>query len=256
MNILLHGFPEGSYSWHRQIEALGPDTLAPDQRGYTPGASSRIADYRLDLLAADILALMKRSGAVEANIAGHDWGAMVAWWLAMHHPERVRRLAILNVPHPAVMESHLRSNPRQMLRSWYAGFFQIPALPEALLRAGDFAMLRRSMSKSSRPGTFTEADFARYRQLWSRPGALTGMLNWYRAAFRFAPPRERTETRVRVPTLILWGERDAFLDPAMAEQSAGWCDKAELVRFPEAAHWVQHEEPARVNALLRDWFGS
>ncbi len=254
MIILLHGFPEGSYGWRHQAGALGHRVVAPDQRGYRANPSPRIADYRIDHLGADIVTLIEESGEQQACIAGHDWGALVAWWIAMHHPERVRRLAILNVPHPAVARDYLRSNPRQMLRSWYAGFFQLPAIPEAALRARNFALLERSMRDSAREGTFTDRDFARYRELWRAPGALTGMVNWYRAALRHAPPRDRVERRVTVPTRILWGRRDAFLEPSMAEASARWCDGAEIVDFPDATHWLQHEEPDRVNRLLSEWF--
>jgi len=139
-----------------------------------------------------------------------------------------------------------------MRRSWYIFFFQIPFLPEMLFRANNFRVGVSSLVRSSRPGTFSSDDLARYRAAWSQPGALTAMINWYRAGLRV---RSRFADRtVGVPTRILWGQRDAFLLPEMAQESLRYCSDAELISFPDASHWLQHEEPDRVSRALIEFF--
>lgn len=253
--LLLHGFPEFWYGWRRQIPhlaAAGLRVWAPDQRGY--GASDKPAPleaYGIDTLAADVVGLIDAAGAQQAFLVGHDWGAAIAWWVALRYPERLERLAILNGPHPAVMRAMLRRSPAQWLRSSYMLFFQLPRLPEALARAGNWRALAETMRRTSRPGTFGAAELARYRAAWSQPGAIGAMLNWYRAMAR-RPPRRPPDWRVRVPTLIVWGAEDAFLRASMARESLGWCERGRL-ELLAASHWVQHEEPARVNVLLESW---
>ncbi len=186
-------------------------------------------------------------------LAGHDWGAAVAWATALQHPQRLHKLAILNVPHPSVFLRTLRHNPRQMLRSWYMAFFQLPRLPEWRFSSNNFAQGVKALVASSRPGTFTAEDLDQYRKAWSNPGTVTAMLNWYRAFSRAEPPLPR-DMQVRVTTRILWGKRDMFLLPEMAQESVEYCDSAELTYFPEATHWLQHEEPEAVNAALIGFF--
>ena len=254
--ILLHGFPEFWYSWHNQIEPLaaaGFRVVVPDQRGYNLSSKPRgSASYAIPLLTSDVISIADQLRTEKFFLAGHDWGAAVAWSAAILHPQRISRLAILNVPHPSVMFRFLRSNLRQLRRSWYMFFFQLPWLPEAAFSAFQFRLGVNSLVRSSRPGTFTDADLQQYRSAWSQPGALTGMMNWYRAAFRhrsrFADPA------VRVPTRILWGQRDAFLLSEMAQASLRYCANAELIPFPGATHWLHHEEPGRVSQLLIDFF--
>lgn len=255
--VLLHGFPEFWYGWRRQIEVLanaGYRVLVPDQRGYNlsekpPG----IAAYRIEALTQDVLGLLDARGRERAYVVGHDWGAAVAWSLAMSHPERVERLAILNVPHPVIFMQTLRTSRAQQLKSWYMFFFQVPFLPEVLLRVRNFRMLARSLRNTSRPGTFSSDDLKRYREAWAQPGALTGMLNWYRAMFRF-PARTGGDARVHVPTLILWGAEDQFLGREMAERSVEHVDDAQLEMFGSVSHWIQHEVPQEVNAHLLAFF--
>jgi epoxide hydrolase 4 len=248
--LLLHGFPEFWYGWRKQIAPLaeaGFRVIVPDQRGYNESSKPpEVRNYRLRELTADVIAVADQIGRERILLAGHDWGAAVAWNTAMHYPDRIEKLAILNVPHPAVMLRNLRTNPRQMLRSWYMLFFQIPWLPEFLFaRNGP-----RTMIRSSRPGTFSKEDIDRYREAWAQPGTVAAMINWYRALFREIPDLEAVKSRVRVPTRILWGMKDAFLLSAMAAESVRHCDHGELFEFPEATHWVHHEEPERVNRLL------
>jgi pimeloyl-ACP methyl ester carboxylesterase len=148
---------------------------------------------------------------------------------------------------PAVLR-----DPTQVVRSLYALFFQIPGLPEAILRNDDWKLVEKSMQATSRPGTFSDSDFEQYRQAWWRPGAFTAMLNWYRANFR-RPPLYPQGERVRLPVLILWGAQDAALSRETARLSAELCDMGRLVTFEEASHWVQHEEAEVINAALIDF---
>ncbi len=255
--ILLHGFPEFWYGWRKQIDALakqGFRVWAPDQRGYNLSEKPNgIASYALDVLARDIVGLIDASGHDKAYVAGHDWGAMVAWGLALAHGDRLHKVAILNVPHPLVFSETVRSDPAQMLKSWYVGYFQIPVLPELGMRLGGSMMAARALLSTSRPGTFTDADIAQYVKAWSHPGAWTGMINWYRAIVQ-TPPAPAGDMRVHVPTLVIWGAKDAFLTVSMAQKSVERCDDGRLVLFDQATHWVQHEEAYQVSALLGEWF--
>jgi pimeloyl-ACP methyl ester carboxylesterase len=254
--VLLHGFPEFWYGWHKQIDPLaaaGFRVIVPDQRGYNKSSKpSGVRFYALTELVSDVIAITDQLGRERIFLAGHDWGAAVAWSVAILHPNRVAKLAILNVPHPSVMRRYLMKNRRQLRKSWYMFFFQLPYLPEAFLSASNFRRGVASLAGSSRPGTFSQDDFAQYRAAWSQPGALTAMINWYRAAFRH---RTRfPDTTVRVPTRILWGLRDRFLMAEMAQDSLRYCTDAEIITFPEATHWLQHEEPARVSQFLIEFF--
>lgn len=252
--FLLHGFPEMSYAWRHQLAALaeaGMRVMAPDQRGY--GHSSKPSDvgaYRLDTLGADIVALASELGYSSARLVGHDWGGLVAWLLATHNPGFVDRLAILNAPHPATLMGHMVRRPSQALRSAYVAFFQLPWIPEAALGTLDHALLEAALVRTSRPGTFDDDELAVYRAAWSIDGALTGMLNWYRA-LALAPSLDRR--RVTCPVRILWGDRDAALDQSLAELAATRCEVVEVIHLPQATHWLHHEEHRRVNELLIDF---
>jgi pimeloyl-ACP methyl ester carboxylesterase len=254
--MLLHGFPEFWYCWHKQIEPLaaaGFRVIVPDQRGYNESSKPRgAANYTLSHLTSDVLAIADQLRAQKIFLSGHDWGAAVAWSTALLHPQRVAKLAILNVPHPSVMLRYLKSNLHQIRRSWYMFLLQLPLLPEFVFSAFDFRFGKNALLNSSRPNTFSADDLALYRAAWSEPGALTAMMNWYRAAFRYRS--KFPDSTVHVPTRILWGERDAFLLSEMAHDSLRYCDSAELYTFPKASHWLQHEEPARISALLIDFF--
>ncbi|HEY4595667.1 MAG TPA: alpha/beta hydrolase [Thermoanaerobaculia bacterium] len=256
--ILLHGFPEFWYGWRHQIEPLaaaGFRVLAPDQRGYNLSDKPRkISAYNLDLLARDVVGLIEEAGAGKARVVGHDWGGAVAWWLGIKHPERLEKLVLLNIPHPLVMRRALREDPVQRKKSSYIFYFQLPWLPERAFRAHDFARGVKSLRGSSRPGTFSDADLALYREAWSQPGAVRSMLHWYRAGLR-ARPQPPASPRVRVPTLLLWGAKDRFLGSELAQPSIDLCDHGRLEFFAEASHWIQHEEAERVNRELVGFFG-
>ena len=248
--VLLHGFPEFWYGWRRQIAPLaraGWRVWAPDQRGYNRSAAPPdVAAYDVDRLADDVLALLDAAGAERARVVGHDWGAIVGWWLAMRDAGRVERLAVLNVPHPLAYRELVLRSPSQAARSWYVAFFQLPALPERALRRFG----ARSLVASSAPGTFTPADLDRYRAAWARPGAARGMISWYRAAARRAGRLHPGDPEVRPPTLVVWGEDDLALDARLAERSLAYCRDGRLVRLPGVSHWVQHEAAERVNREL------
>jgi epoxide hydrolase 4 len=257
--VLLHGFPEFWFSWRAQIPALaaaGFRVVAPDMRGYN--LSSRpagVAAYDLDLLAGDIRNLIRELGAESSFLVGHDWGAAVAWSTAMNHPEVVERLAILNGPHARRFLQGLRT-PRQLAKSWYMFFFQLPWLAERLARAGRWWGLRYPFEHDARPGAFTPEDIDAYVEAWSQPGAATTMINYYRALFRQPPWRAEARIRtVRAPTLVIWGERDRHLGAELAEPDRDDVPNLErVVRLPGASHWVQHDEPERVAQLLIEFF--
>lgn len=256
--ILLHGFPEFWYGWRAQIDGLaeaGFRVWAPDQRGYNLSDKPvGIQAYTIDRLVADVVGLIDAAGQDKATVIGHDWGAVVAWWLGATSPHRLHRLVCLNVPHYAVMFRFLRRSPSQMLHSWYAGFFQIPWLPEWLTERGNWWLMTRAMQRTSRPGTFSDADLALYRQAWAQTGptghiAFRTMINWYRAFAQHRPPLPAHE-QINVPTLLIWGAQDAFLIRDMAQPSIDLCVNGRLVFIETATHWVQHEEPNLVNRLL------
>ncbi|MBT3337300.1 MAG: alpha/beta hydrolase [Anaerolineae bacterium] len=251
--ILLHGFPEFSYGWRKQIPYLveaGYRVWAPDQRGYNlSDKPDGLASYSIDILAADVIGLIDAAGEKQVFLVGHDWGAAVAWRVAAKYPERLKKLIILNVPHGDVLKKNLLSSFAQLLKSWYIFFFQIPWLPEMLAKQRDWKMVAESLTKSSRPETFTENDLGQYRQAWSEPKAYKSMLNWYRAMLQ-RPPKSLPSPRIIVPTLLIWGAKDKFLGREMAQPSIDLCDDGRLVFIEEATHWVQHEEAERVNKLI------
>jgi len=250
--ILLHGFPEAWFGWEPQIHALaaaGFRVIAPDQRGYNLSDKPiGVASYRMDTLVADVLGVADALGFERFNIAGHDFGAMVSWLLAVQYSERLRRLAIANVPHPVVMRSYIRRHPSQMLKSWYALFFQIPALPERIVRAGNWRMMMSAM-----PAGLSEEERDRYREAWAQPGAMTGMINWYRAMLR-RPPKLTGSPRISVPTLVVWGKQDPYISYGLAPLSVDLCNDGRLIRFEDATHWVQHDKSEEVSQLLIEHF--
>jgi pimeloyl-ACP methyl ester carboxylesterase len=255
--VLLHGFPEFWFGWRFQIPALaaaGYRVVAPDMRGYN--LSSRPADvgaYGAARLAADIRGLIRERGAESAMLVGHDWGGTVAWTMAMRYPEVVSRLAILNAAHPRRLQQGLRT-PHQLLKSWYFFFFQPPGLPERIVSAGDWRFFRRFLRDARPPHTPQEIE--RYVEAWSQPGAATGMLNYYRAAVRQSPKSPEAQlSPISAPTLVIWGQRDRYLSPELAEPDRNDVPNLEQVeRLPDASHWVHHDEPKRVTQRLIEFF--
>jgi pimeloyl-ACP methyl ester carboxylesterase len=252
--LLLHGFPEFWYSWRHQLPALaaaGFHVLAPDLRGYNESDKPRGVDrYRLELLAADVAALIHHTGHPRAHIAGHDWGGAIAWTVAVHHPEIVDRLAILNAPHPAVFQRALRTFD-QMLRSWYMLLFQLPVLPETLIRAGNYSSLEHTLRHDTvHPDAFSPEDIRRYKKALDQPGALTAALNYYRAAFRHRRQLFEQARPVAMPTLLIWGEHDRYAGNSLVEAHHQWVRDLRIERISDASHWVQNDTPEKVNRAL------
>src|SRR5688500_12346032 len=254
--VLLHGFPEFWFGWRKQIPALveaGCRVIIPDQRGYNLSDKPQgVKAYRMDELVNDVIGLIDALGYEKVNLVGHDWGGAGAWVLANQYPERLHRLGILNVPHPAVMKRFLQRDFEQLRRSWYVFFFQLPWLPEAGMRADNWRGAVHALTRSGEVHTFTNEDIEKYKEAWSQPGAMTAMINWYRAAFRYQPPIP-ADARIRVRTLMMWGTKDLALSRRMARPSMDYCDEGNLIFFPEATHWVQLDEAESVNHYMVDF---
>jgi len=254
--VLLHGFPETWRCWTRQLPALvdaGCRVILPDQRGYNLSDKPKgVKNYSIYTLVEDIVGLIDALEYEKVNLVGHDWGAVVAWVLANKYPERLHRLTIMNVPHPAVMRRFLMRDLEQIRRSWYVFFFQLPWLPEAGMRADNWRGAERALRGSGKVHTFTNEDIEKYKEAWSQPGAMTAMINWYRAALRYQPPIP-SDARIRVPTLMMWGMKDVALSHRMARPSMDYCDEGNLIFFPEATHWVQRDAAEEVNHYLMDF---
>ena len=257
--ILLHGFPECWYSWRHQLMALGErfHVVAPDMRGYNlSDKPARVEDYRIERLADDVTGLIRHLGARQAAIVGHDWGAATAWAVAEKHPEYVWKLAALQVPPARVWAENITL--RQLLRSWYMFFFQLPLIPEWWMSRDDFAGLERMFRQTSRPGTFTTTDLAILKSALREPGALTASINYYRANLWRLLRRRREATggaaadgRIRVPVLFIYGARDFAIVPETVRGIEKYVDAPfREVRIEASNHWVQQEFPAEVNAAL------
>ncbi len=245
--ILLHGFPEDRGCWSAVIPHLASEgyrILAPDQRGYSPGARPRgRRAYTVTELAADVLSLADVAGADRFDVVGHDWGAVVAWHLAGHHPDRVRTLTSLTVPHPrAMQEAVLRSS--QLARSWYMLFFQLPWVPEATLRAVGPERARQSLERSG----LDPESARRYAIRLTGPDEVTGPINWYRAIPLGARPPLPS---VAVPTLYVYADRDRYLTRAAADRTGRHVTGP--YRFevlPGRSHWLPTEAPGEVSELV------
>lgn len=255
--LLLHGFPEMWAGWRHQIPALidaGFRVVALDARGYDRSDTPRgVAAYDLDVLAADVLAVAQRLRLAPLRIVGHDWGAAVVWWLTTTQPRQLHKVAVINAGHPTLWRRAMRRDPRQRRKSWYVYALALPWLPELLMRANDFNALAQSLTASSRAGTFSAAELAAYRRAWARPGALTAMINWYRALLRKRMPASLPA--IDVELLLVWGVEDQFGERSVADESLRLCRRGRGEFIAGATHWVHHEEPARVNELLIDFLG-
>lgn len=255
--LLLHGFPQTSHAWRHQIDTLATHfrVVAPDLRGY--GESERpsgVAAYRGATVAADVLGLIGAFGAERAHVVGHDWGGSMAWTLGMRHPDAVDRLVVINCPHPAAMAKALRSNWRQIRRSWYIFAFQMPWLPEWLLTRDDARAVRDTLRRSAKSGTFTEADLDAYAHAFAARGAATAAINYYRAAFR--QRASLRAPRISAPTLVIWGENDFALGKELTYGMEGlFSGELRIEYLANASHWVMEERPDEVNRLLLDFLG-
>ena len=258
--LCLHGFPEHAISWRHQmplLARLGYRVWAPNLRGYGGTDSPQeVSAYRMEVLVQDVAGLIRASGARETLLLGHDWGGALAWTLAMREPSLIDRLVVCNLPHPACFMRELK-RPPQALRSWYMALFQLPWLPEALLRFrhGQGAVdmiLRTSRDRSRFPEDVREV----YRRNASRPGGATAMLNWYRALVRDGAWREnfpRKFPKIEIPTLLLWGDQDAALSLRTTRGTEAYVTNLTLRALPGVSHWVQQEAPEAVNAMIEAW---
>ncbi len=251
--LLLHGFPEFWYSWREQIPKLadaGFRVIAPDMRGYNLSDKPRTRRaYFIGELVEDMAALITQTGAGKASVVGHDWGGIVAWYLAARRPDLVERLALLNSPPPPAFLREIKTR-EQMRKSAYALLFRLPWLPEALLGARGLAAIERLFTLEP-VSAFSERDIGAYKTALSQKGALTAALNYYRAIFARENKRDmREHGRIEVPTLLIWGERDRHLVSRMADGLEEFVSDLRVERLAEATHWVHHDEPERVAALL------
>jgi pimeloyl-ACP methyl ester carboxylesterase len=256
--LCLHGFPESSFSWRYQmplLAQLGYRVWAPDLRGY--GGSSRpaaVAAYALENLEEDVAALIEASGAKDVVLVGHDWGALIAWYYAMFGRLPISRLIIMNVPHPALMQKGLRTR-RQLMKSWYIFFFQLPWIPEwGLARRGYEAIGRVFRDMAVDKSRFPEEVLGVYRDAAAVPGALTAMVNYYRALIRgLGRTRRRGIVPINIPTLVIWGEVDAALGKELSYGTENYVSNLTLRYLPNVSHWVQQEAPETVNAMIEAW---
>lgn len=250
--VLLHGFPQHNDSWSAVIDRLtaeGYRCLAPNQRGYSPGARpSRRRDYRMSELVADLGALIDASGARRVHLVGHDWGAAVAWAAAAETPERLATVSPISVPHPGAFIKSF-TNSRQGLASWYMYFFQLPRIPEWLLTRRDGAIVAELLRRSGQTPAAAERDAQAMRE----PGALTAAINWYRA-IPLSDRRASTQ-KVSVPTMYVWSDRDTALLPRAAHDTARYVNgEYRFEILSGVSHWIPDEQPDTLADLLLAWF--
>lgn len=257
--ILLHGFPEFWYSWRHQIPALARHfkVVVPDLRGFND-SDKPSSGYDLDTLGADIQGLIQGLGYSQAHVVGHDWGGAIAWQFAHQFPHYLNRLAILNAPHPQQFLQDMIGNLDQLRRSWYVLAFQVPALPEWLIRQNLAAFVRNTFQgQAVRKGAFTSQDAEIYQAALEKPGVLTAAISYYRQLLSPALLLKhwgRSFRPVQSPTLMLWGEDDTFLSHRLIENARALVDAPFYVRLiPECGHWVQQETPLIVNRVLLEF---
>ena len=266
--LFLHGFPEFWYAWRGQLAEFGRDFLAvaPDLRGYNLSSKpAAVEQYALPTLVEDVRALAAQLTSEPFVLVGHDWGGVLAWAFAAQHPQLLEKLVIINAPHPAVFDRELRENPDQQKASSYMLLFRAPEA-ESIISANNFGLFQAGMlGDGIRQGYFTEADRDAYLAAWSQPGALTGGLNYYRAA-RVGPPspaavpgslaENSASTQFRVPTLVIWGENDPYLLTGNLRGLDAFVPNLQVHGVPEATHWVVHEKPQLVNFLIRTFLSN
>jgi pimeloyl-ACP methyl ester carboxylesterase len=269
--VFLHGFPEFWYEWKNQLAVFGEDHLAvaPDMRGYNlSGKPAEVDRYQMKYLVEDVRALAVHLGHKKFTLVAHDWGGAVAWAFAIAHPECLEKLVIVNAPHPGIFGRLLREDPQQQQASRYMLLFRSPQA-EATLSANRYAFLVGIvLGAGLKSGVFNEDDKNAYIAAWSQPGALTGGLNYYRAAQIGPPPTneasagaatrgnfavDRENLTVRVPTLVIWGEKDTALLPENLDGLDRFVPQLSLKRIPEGTHWVIHEKPDEVNKYIREF---
>jgi pimeloyl-ACP methyl ester carboxylesterase len=254
--VLLHGFPEFWYSWRYQIPFLaehGYTVVAPDLRGYNETDKPR-KGYDIPTLLRDIEGLIRGLGQQKACIVGHDWGGVLAWAFAMNYPEITESLIVMNAPHPAAMMREMRTF-KQLRKSWYVFAFQIPWLPEYMLGRNNANKIGRmlrgaALQKSAFPNDVT----ARYQEAMSKPGAIKAAISYYRQLFRRLPISFKSyAVQIKAPTLLIWGEKDIALGIELSTGLERWVNDIQIKRIPDSGHWVQQEQPEKVNQYMLDF---
>ena len=255
--LLLHGFPEHAFSWRHQLPLLaqlGYRVWAPNQRGY--GRSSKpkgVSSYRIEHLVADVAGLIDAAGARHVTLIAHDWGGLVAWEFAARRVRPLDRLVIMNVPHPMRFREELATNRVQRRRSLYAGFFQLPWLPEWFFRRNGAAAIAQAFrGMAIDKSRFPDDVLAVFKENVLQPGAITAMLNWYRAAGRHFGALG-TSAVIETPTLLIWGEEDTALGKETTVGTERYVKDLTVRYLPGVSHWVQQEAPEAVNEILAAW---
>ncbi|PZO16156.1 MAG: epoxide hydrolase [Leptolyngbya foveolarum] len=242
--------------WRHQLSEFGKDykAVAIDLRGYNESDKPKEKSaYALSELIADVRWTIRALGYEKCVLVGHDWGGAIAWSFAYAYPAMVERLIVLNLPHPAKFAEGLRT-PQQLLRSWYVALFQLPVLPELLLKSNNYAAIRSVFrDQAVNPEAFTEADLDRLVAAAAKPGALTAMLNYYRNIFQSEGFLNKQWSELTVPTLMIWGEEDAALGKELTYGTEQYVKTFEIQYIPDCSHWVQQEQPALVNQYIRDF---
>ncbi|MSP42203.1 MAG: alpha/beta hydrolase [Alphaproteobacteria bacterium] len=260
--LCLHGFPEHAYSWRHQLPLLagmGYRVWAPNLRGY--GNSTRpigVAQYAMKHLLDDVAGLIDASGAREVVLIAHDWGGAIAWEFALRRIRPLSRLVVMNIPHPRLFELGVR-RWAQLKRSWYILFFQLPWLPEWVLgRHGARAIGEAFRGMAIDKSRFPEEVLEVYQHNALQSGALTAMINYYRALFRKGarPEKARVPGKLDVPTLMIWGEADTALGKELTYGTENLVSDFTVHYLPGVSHWVQQEAPDKVNEILRAWLES
>lgn len=267
--VFLHGFPECGYSWRHVISELGVGFLsvAPDCRGYGhSGKPSAISDYTMDKVCGDVLALLAHYGQQQCTLVGHDWGGVAAWYFSAKFPQHIRRLVVVNAPHPNLFQQALDIDPEQRAASQYITRLRDPLCEERLLNLGLQQLWSNMFGDLEARALLSSGDKAVYLNAWSQPGALTGMLNWYRAAPFVVPSPEQElvaqhdaameQIFVAAPTMLIWGTQDTVLLPGLLKGLGRYVTKLRIEQIAEAGHGVIHEAPTQVAALIRDFIKS
>jgi len=267
--ILLHGFPESHRTW-RHIANLLQDRFylaMPDQRGFAGSDLPQEVDaYKTDVLIDDIFALADALGLKQFSLVGHDWGGAIAWGAALRGDQRLIRLVIINAPHPVVFQKSLIEDAEQRAASQYISAFRSPKFENAVAGMGFEALFEKSFSRHVDMGTIPQSERRQYISDWSQPGALTAMLNWYRASKVIVPPPGVALSlpqwllgafpQVMVPTLVIWGMKDVALLPIQLEGLENLVDDLTLVRLPDAGHFAPWEAGDAVVEALEPFLAS
>ncbi|HWO02834.1 MAG TPA: alpha/beta hydrolase [Blastocatellia bacterium] len=265
--IFVHGFPEFWYEWKNELAEFGRDymAVAPDMRGYNLSSKpTEVDQYQVKYMVEDLRALAEKLGHKRFILVAHDWGGAIAWAFALAHPDYLEKLVIINAPHPGVFARELRDNPAQQEASRYMLMFRAPQAEQTLSENNYARLVQVVLAEGLKTGVFTEEDKKAYIEAWSQPGALTGGLNYYRAA-RVGPPSGENDKQgtsfavnapslvVKVPTLVIWGEKDTALLTGNLEGLDKFVPDLAIKRIPDGTHWVIHEKPALVDGYIREF---